>query len=152
MSAPRPPDSLVLEITEGLLADDRERSSAGCRRSNSSDSGSPIDDFGTGYSALSHLQHLPVDILKIDQSFIDQLNGDPQNANLVEGIINLGESLDVDVIAEGIEQPQQAERLRAIRATLGQGFLYSPPTDPGATPSSSISKQHPSRPRQPEPP
>ena len=91
-----------------------------------------IDDFGTGYSALSHLRQFPVDVLKIDKSFIDQLNGDPQNANLVEGIIKLGESLHVDIIAEGIEQPQQAERLRAIRATLGQGFLFSKPTNPAA--------------------
>ena len=91
-----------------------------------------IDDFGTGYSALSHLRQFPVDVLKIDKSFIDQLDGDAQNANLVEGIINLGQSLQVDVIAERIEERQQAERLIAIRASLGQGFLYSPPTDPPA--------------------
>ena len=86
-----------------------------------------IDDFGTGYSGLSHLQQFPIDILKIDKSFIDELHLDPQKASLVSGIVNLGESLELEVIAEGIEQPQQAERLRAMRSPLGQGFLFSRP-------------------------
>jgi EAL domain-containing protein (putative c-di-GMP-specific phosphodiesterase class I) len=63
--------------------------------------------------------------LKIDKSFIDELHLDPQKASLVRGIVNLGKSLDLEVIAEGIEQPQQAERLRAMRSPLGQGFLFA---------------------------
>ena len=89
-----------------------------------------VDDFGTGYSALSHLQQFPIDILKIDKSFIDELHTNPQKANLVQGIINLGETLELDVIAEGIEQPQQADQLRAMRSPLGQGFLFSRPVSP----------------------
>jgi len=89
-----------------------------------------VDDFGTGYSALSHLQQFPIDILKIDKSFIDELHIDGQKANLVRGIINLGESLELDVIAEGIEQPQQVDRLRAMRSPFGQGFLFSRPVSP----------------------
>jgi len=124
------PSFLILEITEGLLADDPEALVRQLQALKQLGVRIAIDDFGTGYSALSHLRQFPVDVLKIDKSFIDQLTGDSHNANLVEGIINLGQSLQVDVIAEGIEQPQQADRLRAIRATLGQGFLYSPPTSP----------------------
>jgi len=121
------PGLLVLEMTEGLLADDRdaivrrliELKQLGLRIA--------VDDFGTGYSALSHLQQFPIDILKIDKSFIDELHTSDQKANLVQGIINLGESMQLDVIAEGIEQPQQADKLRAMRSTLGQGFLFSHP-------------------------
>jgi len=122
--------SLVLEITEGLLADDpqviisrlQELKQLGLRIA--------IDDFGTGYSALSQLQRLPIDILKIDKSFIDQLHLDSQKATLVQGIINLGESMKLDVIAEGIEQSQQAERLKAMHSPQGQGFLFSRPIHP----------------------
>jgi len=126
------PSLLILEITEGLLADDPEALVRQLEALKHLGVRIAIDDFGTGYSALSHLRQFPVDVLKIDKSFIDQLTGDTHNANLVEGIINLGQSLQVDVIAEGIETTQQADRLRAIGATLGQGFLYSPPTNPAA--------------------
>ena len=126
------PDLLILEITEGLLAEDPEALVRRLEALKQLGVRIAVDDFGTGYSALSHLQQFPVDVLKIDKSFIDHLNGDAQNANLIEGIINLGESLNVDVIAEGIEQPQQADQLKAIRATLGQGFLFSKPTNPAA--------------------
>ena len=118
----------MLEITEGLLADDPQAIVRRLQALKQLGVRIAIDDFGTGYSSLSHLQHFPIDILKIDKSFIDELQAETrQNANLVDGIINLGESLHVDVIAEGIEQPQQAEQLRAIRATLGQGYLFSRP-------------------------
>ncbi|MGA2928734.1 MAG: EAL domain-containing protein, partial [Solirubrobacteraceae bacterium] len=91
-----------------------------------------VDDFGTGYSALSHLRQFPIDILKIDKSFIDELPADEHKASLVQGIINLGESLRLDVITEGIEQPEQAAQLRAMRSPLGQGFLFSRPVEPDA--------------------
>ena len=126
------PHLLILEITEGLLAEDPEALIRRLEALKQLGVRIAIDDFGTGYSALSHLQQFPVDVLKIDKSFIDHLNGDAHSANLVEGIINLGESLHVEVIAEGIEQLQQADELRAIRATLGQGFLFSKPTNPAA--------------------
>ena len=94
---------------------------------------SSIDDFGTGYSALSQLQDLPIDILKIDKAFIDRLELENHETNLVQGIINLGDSLQLDVIAEGIEQPHQADRLKAMRSSLAQGFLFSPPIRRDAT-------------------
>jgi diguanylate cyclase (GGDEF)-like protein/PAS domain S-box-containing protein len=125
------PHSLVLEITEGLLADDRDAIVRRLQALKMLGVRIAVDDFGTGYSALSHLQQFPIDILKIDKSFIDGLDGDDQKANLVAGIINLGESLSLDVIAEGIEQRHQADRLRAMRSALAQGFLFSRPLEPG---------------------
>ena len=124
--------SLVLEITESLLADDPGAITRrlvilkrlGLRLA--------IDDFGTGYSALSQLEQLPIDILKIDKSFIEGLVVGSQKADLVQGIINLAESLHLDVIAEGIEQRGQADHLHAMRSSHGQGYLFSRPARPAA--------------------
>ncbi len=126
------PQSLVLEITEGLLADDREAMVRRLQALKQLGLRIAVDDFGTGYSALSHLQQFPIDILKIDKSFIDELHTNAQKADLVQGIVRLGESLHLDVIAEGIEHAQQADRLRAMRSPLGQGFLFSRPITPDA--------------------
>ncbi|MGO9902727.1 MAG: putative bifunctional diguanylate cyclase/phosphodiesterase [Solirubrobacteraceae bacterium] len=126
------PESLVLEITEGLLADDSETIVRRLEKLKHLGLRIAVDDFGTGYSGLSHLQRFPIDILKIDKSFIDDLHNDHQKTSLVQGIINLSESLQLDVIAEGIEQTEQADQLRSINATLGQGFLYSKPISPDA--------------------
>ena len=126
------PQSLVLEITEGLLADDREAIVRRLQALKQLGLRIAVDDFGTGYSALSHLQQFPIDILKIDKSFIDELHTNHQKANLVQGIIHLGESLQLDVIAEGIEHTQQADQLNAMHAPLGQGFLFSRPVSPDA--------------------
>ena len=124
--------SLVLEITEGLLADDPQAVIRQLEALKRLGLRIAIDDFGTGYSALSHLQHLPIDILKIDKSFVAAVGGDGENANLVRGIINLGHSLQLDVIAEGIEQPEQAAYLKAMQSPQGQGFYFSRPTDADA--------------------
>ena len=86
-----------------------------------------VDDFGTGYSSLSHLRHFPIDILKIDKSFVDGIDHDQGKANLVHGIVNLGDSLLLDVVAEGIEQQAQADELCGMRLPLAQGFLFFPP-------------------------
>jgi diguanylate cyclase (GGDEF)-like protein/PAS domain S-box-containing protein len=122
-----PAHTLVLEITEGLLADDRPQIVGQLQALKRLGLRVAVDDFGTGYSGLSHLQEFPIDILKIDKSFIDDLATNAQRANLVEGIINLGESLSLDVVAEGIEEPEQATRLRALRSKFGQGFFFSRP-------------------------
>jgi EAL domain-containing protein (putative c-di-GMP-specific phosphodiesterase class I) len=127
-----PAEALVLEITEGLLADDRDALVRQLRALKSLGLRIAVDDFGTGYSGLSHLQQLPIDILKIDKSFIDELSTDNQGTNLVQGIINLGESLALDVVAEGIEESEQADQLRAMRSKHGQGFFFSRPMNPDA--------------------
>lgn len=88
-----------------------------------------LDDFGTGYSSLSYLQHLPIDILKIDRSFVAKLTRDDEQVRIIETIILLGRNLGIDVVAEGIETDEQLERLRSINCDQGQGFLFSKPIE-----------------------
>jgi EAL domain-containing protein (putative c-di-GMP-specific phosphodiesterase class I) len=85
-----------------------------------------LDDFGTGFSSLSHLKVLPVDVLKIDQSFVQDIVGAPDSddAAIVLAVINLGRSLKIEVVAEGVERESQAAFLRANGCDTGQGFLF----------------------------
>src|SRR5690606_20755414 len=86
-----------------------------------------LDDFGTGHSCLGHLHELPVSTLKIDRSFLKHL-GDPEDrAETVQTIIALAHNLKMDVVAEGVERPDQLERLRRMGCERGQGFLFSEP-------------------------
>jgi diguanylate cyclase (GGDEF)-like protein/PAS domain S-box-containing protein len=123
------PARLELEVTEtvfiGRGADHVERaltqlSQAGVRIA--------LDDFGTGYASLTHLKQFPVDIIKVDRSFVRDLEDDPYDAAIVRAVLNLGESLKVDIVAEGIETPAQAAYLWAQGCGFGQGFLFSKPT------------------------
>ncbi len=117
----------MLEITESLLPEDGEEMVTRLQELKRLGVQVAVDDFGTGYSALSRLQAYPVDILKIDRSFIEGIEHDPGKGQLVRGIINLGKSLHMDVVAEGIEEPEQADQLREMRSPLGQGYLFSRP-------------------------
>jgi EAL domain-containing protein (putative c-di-GMP-specific phosphodiesterase class I) len=121
------PESLALEITETLLPDERDdvvRQLVGLKALGVRIA---VDDFGTGYSPLSQLRNLPIDILKIDRSFVDGIEQDQGKEQLLRGIVNLGDSLLLDVVAEGIEEPEQAERLRDMQLPLAQGFLFHRP-------------------------
>jgi len=84
-----------------------------------------LDDFGTGYASLRHLKQFPVDIIKIDQSFVRDMNDDPGDEAIVRAVINLGRSLGIKVVAEGIETEAQASRLIALECDFGQGYLFS---------------------------
>src|SRR5690606_4678438 len=86
-----------------------------------------IDDFGTGYSSLSHLQRLPIDILKIDRTFVDALESDERASTLARTVVSLGELLSFDIVAEGIETEEQADRLLAFGCRAGQGYLFGAP-------------------------
>jgi diguanylate cyclase len=90
-----------------------------------------VDDFGTGYSSLSYLRQFPIDVLKIDQSFIRQISADPDDSKIVTAIINLGKSLKLLVVAEGIETREQLAFLRARHCAEGQGYLFSQPVSAG---------------------
>jgi EAL domain-containing protein (putative c-di-GMP-specific phosphodiesterase class I) len=86
-----------------------------------------VDDFGTGYSSLSYLQQFPIDVLKIDQSFIHRIIADPGDSPIVSAIIDMGKNLKQRVIAEGIETPEQLAFLQAQHCAEGQGYLFSRP-------------------------
>jgi sensor c-di-GMP phosphodiesterase-like protein len=86
-----------------------------------------IDDFGTGYSSLSYLSHLPVDILKVDKSFIDRVTLDQQDASVTAAIIAMGRTMKMKIVAEGVEQIAQALWLRSVQCDIGQGYLWSRP-------------------------
>jgi EAL domain-containing protein (putative c-di-GMP-specific phosphodiesterase class I) len=85
-----------------------------------------IDDFGTGYSSLAYLRSFPIDIVKIDQTFVASLDEDEQAVALVRSIISIAEALDLDVVAEGVETPTQLATLRKLGCQVAQGHHYSP--------------------------
>jgi diguanylate cyclase (GGDEF)-like protein/PAS domain S-box-containing protein len=116
---------LALEITESMLIEDIEFTIDLLRQLQEREVQISIDDFGTGYSSLNYLHRLPVDYLKVDRSFVQQIQGDTRKHQIVETIAALSQQLELDAIAEGIETPQQLERLRALGYKLGQGYLFS---------------------------
>jgi EAL domain-containing protein (putative c-di-GMP-specific phosphodiesterase class I) len=121
------PGSVVLEITETALAVDIDDAIASLQTLKHSGVRIAIDDFGTGYSSLSTLANLPVDILKIDRAFV---SGPPSIAGskaMLEGILGLADKLNLTVIAEGIETPEQHQQLRRLGCPLGQGYLLARP-------------------------
>jgi len=121
------PDCLELEITEGLLIEDPKVASAVLTELKTLGVHVAIDDFGSGYSSLSYLKHFPLDSLKIDRGFVRDLSFDPNDASIARAIIALGHSLDLKVIAEGVETPQQLAFLRDHRCDVVQGFLFGAP-------------------------
>ena len=86
-----------------------------------------LDDFGTGYSALGYLRRFPINILKLDKSFVDDLLTSSDRGSLVEAIIHLAGTLELDLVVEGIESKEQNQRLRSMGCQLAQGFFYSRP-------------------------
>jgi len=93
-----------------------------------------MDDFGTGYSSLSYLHRFPLNTLKIDRSFVMRMTDNAENGEIVRTIITLARSLEMDVVAEGVETEGQLEQLRTLDCDFGQGFLFSRPVDiEGAT-------------------
>ncbi|MEO0650840.1 MAG: GGDEF domain-containing phosphodiesterase [Planctomycetota bacterium] len=124
------PSLLELELTESMLMDDAEAAVTILRRFERHGISLAIDDFGTGYSSLSYLRRLPIDALKIDRSFIDDVNVNPDDAAIATSIILLGRSLKLRVVAEGVETRKQLEFLRVMQCDEIQGYLYSPPAAP----------------------
>jgi EAL domain-containing protein (putative c-di-GMP-specific phosphodiesterase class I) len=88
-----------------------------------------IDDFGTGFSSLGYLQHLPVDVIKIDRSFVEGLNGHGSQTALVNTIIRLSEALRLETVAEGVETAGQLEALRSMECRYAQGYYFARPLD-----------------------
>ncbi|MDQ3772223.1 MAG: EAL domain-containing protein [Actinomycetota bacterium] len=123
------PSILTLEITESVLVHDTDAVIEKLHRLKDFGVKVAIDDFGTGYSSLGYLKRFPIDILKIDKSFIDGVGNGAEEAAIAQAIIKLGESLGLEVVAEGIELPEQIDALQLLRCERGQGFFFSAPVD-----------------------
>jgi len=124
------PDLLQLEITENFIMSQAEEALAVLHQLKHLGVQLAIDDFGTGYSSLSYLKRLPLDILKIDQSFVRGLPDDPHDAAIVRAIIALGRSMQFTVIAEGVETQAQQQFLAAEGCEQIQGYIVSLPLPP----------------------
>ncbi|MDA8454953.1 EAL domain-containing protein [Acidovorax sp. GBBC 3334] len=122
-----PAARLKLELTESLFVEDMETTIATMSALRAHGVGFSLDDFGTGYSSLSYLKRMPLDQLKIDQSFVRDLLTDPNDAAIVDTIIALSRSLGLDVIAEGVETAEQRERLERAGCLAYQGYFFSRP-------------------------
>lgn len=118
-----------VEITEGAMMQDPEAALGVLRELKSLDVLLYIDDFGTGYSSLSYLQKFPIDALKIDKSFIKEIDGSSKSAQIAQAIIALGKAFDLRVVAEGVEDDFQFTMLKAAQCHHVQGYLFSPPKD-----------------------
>jgi predicted signal transduction protein with EAL and GGDEF domain len=121
------PDSLTLELTESAFGGDAQQMAQLLQQLSDLDVELGVDDFGTGFSSLRHLQHFPIDLLKIPKPFVDGLGSAGDDAALAKAILEIADSLGLRVIAEGIERPEQADRLRELGCRYGQGFLIARP-------------------------
>ena len=121
------PSSLVLEITESMIMEDAEHNVDMLGRLKDLGVRIAVDDFGIGYSSLAYLKRFPVDMLKVDKSFVDGLGENPEDTAIVESVVNLARALSLRTIAEGIETTGQLDRLRDLGCELGQGDYFSRP-------------------------
>jgi diguanylate cyclase (GGDEF)-like protein len=125
------PQSLVLEITESLLLHDTDTMIARLRQLKRLGVRLALDDFGTGYSALAYLRRLPIDMIKIDKSFVAEITTSADASALARAIVHLGRTLRLVVVAEGIETPEQLAQLVEAGCQLGQGYHFAKPLDAG---------------------
>lgn len=123
------PQSLKLEITESAIMNNTQSAKAILQQLRDRKIQLCIDDFGTGYSSLSYLHCFPVDILKIDRSFVRPLDESPKHLGLIPAIMKIAETMKMSVVAEGIETTQQLSQLKNLNCDFGQGYLFSRPLD-----------------------
>ena len=122
-----PANRLVIEITEDLVIEDQGWAITRLKKLRDLGITVALDDFGTGYSSLAYLKMLPVNKLKIDQSFVRDMLGDPEDSAIVETIISIAKTLKLELIAEGVETQEQADHLKALGCEHVQGYLYQRP-------------------------
>jgi EAL domain-containing protein (putative c-di-GMP-specific phosphodiesterase class I) len=125
-----PPDALVLEITENVFVDNDDRVSSTMNDLAALGVVVAIDDFGSGYSSLGYLSKPSIAMLKIDRSFVQAIDKGPEEGAVAQAIIRLGRALDLEIVAEGIETPEQLTELQRLQCPLGQGFLLGRPAPP----------------------
>jgi diguanylate cyclase (GGDEF)-like protein/PAS domain S-box-containing protein len=121
------PSSLILEITESVVMQDGEGTIAALTALKGLGVRLAIDDFGTGYSSLAYLQRFPIDILKIDRSFVHGVGSGKDDIAIVQAVITLAKTMHLDVTAEGIETDEQLTKLQALGCTMGQGYYFARP-------------------------
>jgi diguanylate cyclase (GGDEF)-like protein/PAS domain S-box-containing protein len=121
------PACLTLEITETALMHNLSVGASVVQRLAAMSVGLHLDDFGTGYSSLAYLHSFPVQALKVDRSFVNRMDREPQQSAIVKAIVSLAHDLGIEVVAEGVETSAQVAALRALRCRRGQGFLFSAP-------------------------
>ena len=123
------PTNIKLEVTEGVLMNNMRAATKALLELRAEGFRIQLDDFGTGYSSLSYIQQLPIDSLKIDQSFIRRMAGGKQDEAIVQAVLALGSGLNLEVVAEGVETPYQLERLTAMNCDYAQGYLIAKPLE-----------------------
>ena len=123
-----PPHCLTLELTESVLLASGEHTEHRLAALKASGISLALDDFGTGYASLSYLQRFPVDIVKIDRSFTDAINAGTADLVLLKGIVDLGNALGLNLVAEGIQTLAQHEIVRSLGCHSAQGFYFGCPT------------------------
>jgi EAL domain-containing protein (putative c-di-GMP-specific phosphodiesterase class I) len=138
------PSLVEIEVTEGVIVEGAGEAREAIDQIAALGVGIAIDDFGTGYSGLAYLKRLPIDTVKIDQSFVRDLTIDPDDAAIVTAIVAMARSLGVDVIAEGVETEEQVAELKRLGCQRAQGFLLSRPM-PAAALSRLLRSTHASR-------
>jgi len=126
------PSSLIIEVTESTLMRDANATVSRLRKLKEIGVMIAIDDFGTGYSSLAYLRQFPVDVLKIDRSFVAEMDGSTDSAALIHTLVELGRTLGLVTLAEGIEEASQLDILRGEQCDSGQGFIFSRPVEPAA--------------------
>ena len=121
------PECLELELTESMIMEDAQSAISILAELRKTGVKVSIDDFGTGYSSLSYLRELPVDTLKIDKAFVDNMETSNEQLAIVKAIVVLGETLGLQIVAEGVENKDQLQLLRSLGCNLIQGYLVSKP-------------------------
>jgi EAL domain-containing protein (putative c-di-GMP-specific phosphodiesterase class I) len=122
-----PATIIDLEITEGMIINDIEHTVASMHELRDFGVTFSIDDFGTGYSNLNYLKRLPLDVLKVDQSFVRDIQNDPNDSAIVRTILAMADQLKLSTVAEGVETDEQLSLLKEMGCNVFQGYLYSPP-------------------------
>jgi EAL domain-containing protein (putative c-di-GMP-specific phosphodiesterase class I) len=123
------PAYVKLEITESVLMDMPDAVNPTLQALRALGLELSLDDFGTGYSSLSYLHRFPLDVLKIDRSFVSRMDTEEESKAIIQTIITLAHQLGLDVVAEGVESAEQLRHLRALECEYGQGYFVSRPLD-----------------------
>jgi EAL domain-containing protein (putative c-di-GMP-specific phosphodiesterase class I) len=147
-----PPSGLVIELTETAIMYDATATAQQLRAVKDLGVGVAIDDFGTGYSSLAYLRQFPVDILKIDRSFVSAITDSVESTAIIRTLVQLGKQLGLTTLAEGIEQHEQFCHLQGEECDSGQGFMFARPLAADAVESFLAELPRPVVPRPPTPP